>query len=317
MSMAARLFCCIAVLLFCAFTTSQAQAQATRTWISGVGDDANPCSRTAPCKTFAGAISKTASGGVIDVLDPGGFGGVTITKSITLENEGAVGGVLVSATNGIIINNANAVVVLRGLSVEGAGSGLAGVKFLNGKQLIVERCDIGGFNDTNNGTGIAFTPSATASLVVIDSSIHNNGNATNASATGAIRIAPGGSATANAILQNVRMVSNAGFGLQVQGSATVTLRDSVVSGNAGDGVVGSSASAATNLMLDHSIVSSNGGNGVVVQGAAALAQLSDSTITRNAQGIHATGGAVVISFGNNRNFNNAINGAPTSTQPLQ
>src|SRR5438477_3797204 len=47
-------------------------AQATRTWVSGVGDDVNPCSRTAPCKTFAGAISKTAGGGEIDVLDPGG-----------------------------------------------------------------------------------------------------------------------------------------------------------------------------------------------------------------------------------------------------
>src|SRR5262249_28740585 len=75
-----------AALLFLLFAIGQAHAQATRTWISGVGDDANPCSRTAPCKTFPGAISKTATGGVIDVLDPGGFGGVTITKSITLEN---------------------------------------------------------------------------------------------------------------------------------------------------------------------------------------------------------------------------------------
>src|SRR5262245_48964588 len=68
--------------------TSAAYAQATRTWVSGVGDDVNPCSRTAPCKTFAGAISKTAAGGEISVLDPGGFGGVTITKSITINGEG-------------------------------------------------------------------------------------------------------------------------------------------------------------------------------------------------------------------------------------
>src|SRR5216684_8686022 len=64
-----------------------ANAQATRTWVSGVGDDANPCSRTAPCKTFAGAISKTAKGGEIDALDPGGFGAVTITKSITIDGK--------------------------------------------------------------------------------------------------------------------------------------------------------------------------------------------------------------------------------------
>src|SRR5438045_9124950 len=76
----------INVLAIAAFTlavASMAQAQATRTWVSGVGDDANPCSRTAPCKTFAGAISKTATDGEIDALDPGGFGAVTVTKAIT------------------------------------------------------------------------------------------------------------------------------------------------------------------------------------------------------------------------------------------
>src|SRR3954471_3545021 len=80
-----------------------AQAQATRTWVSGVGDDANPCSRTAPCKTFAGAISKTATDGEINCLDPGGFGGVTITKAITIASE-VEAGVLVSGVNAIIVN---------------------------------------------------------------------------------------------------------------------------------------------------------------------------------------------------------------------
>src|SRR6201998_3526915 len=105
---------------------SPAYAQATRTWVSGVGDDANPCSRTAPCKTFAGAISKTAASGEINVLDPGGFGGVTITKSITISSESFEGGVLVSGTNGIVINGAGVVVVLRGLDIEGLGTGLVG-----------------------------------------------------------------------------------------------------------------------------------------------------------------------------------------------
>src|SRR4051812_1700969 len=79
---------------------SLAQAQATRTWVSGVGDDANPCSRTAPCKTFAGAISKTAARGEISVLDPGGFGTVNITKAITLNGTGTLAGILASSTNG-------------------------------------------------------------------------------------------------------------------------------------------------------------------------------------------------------------------------
>ena len=82
-----------------------AQAQATRTWVSGVGDDVNPCSRTAPCKTFAGAISKTAANGEISVLDPGGFGAVTITKSITLNGEGTLAGILNAGTNGVIVSS--------------------------------------------------------------------------------------------------------------------------------------------------------------------------------------------------------------------
>src|ERR1700745_2070317 len=86
-------------------TLAPAQAQATRTWVSGVGDDANPCSRTAPCKTFAGAISKTADSGEIDCLDPGGFGAVTITKSVTIDCGGTFGSVLVSGTSGIVINS--------------------------------------------------------------------------------------------------------------------------------------------------------------------------------------------------------------------
>src|SRR6187399_3007928 len=120
-------------LLAVAMNVSSAQAQATRTWVSGVGDDANPCSRTAPCKTFAGAISKTAGGGEINVLDPGGFGGVTITKSMTISSEGFEAGVLVSGTNAIIINaTTTSNVVLRGLDIEGLGTGLDGIKVLGG-----------------------------------------------------------------------------------------------------------------------------------------------------------------------------------------
>src|SRR5688572_27930911 len=94
--------------------SAPAQAQATRTWVSGVGDDVNPCSRTAPCKTFAGAISKTAAGGEINCLDPGGFGAVTITKSITISCPYTEGGTL-AAGNGITVNaGANDVIILRG-----------------------------------------------------------------------------------------------------------------------------------------------------------------------------------------------------------
>src|SRR5437773_2659336 len=127
-----------------------ASAQATRTWVSGVGDDVNPCSRTAPCKTFAGAISKTATGGEINVLDPGGFGGVTITKSMTIRSDRFEAGVLVSGTNAIIISAPDtARVILDGLDIEGLGTGLDGVKFLAGKELHIIRSQIRNF--TGNG----------------------------------------------------------------------------------------------------------------------------------------------------------------------
>src|ERR671927_1056912 len=132
----------LAVGMLLILTASAAQAQATRTWVSGVGDDANPCSRTAPCKTFAGAISKTANGGEINCLDPGGFGGVTITKSLTIKCHYTEGGALVAGTNAIVVNaTATDKVTLRGLDINGIGTGaptsLSGVKVLSAKHVAI------------------------------------------------------------------------------------------------------------------------------------------------------------------------------------
>src|ERR1700747_2188018 len=140
---------------FLAFGTGTASAQATRTWVAGVGDDANPCSRTAPCKTFAGAISKTAPGGEIDALDPGGFGALTITKAITLDGGGGqVASVLVSGTNGIVVAAQPAdVVIIRNLRVDGLAGGsstpgINGIRWISGKTFHVESCTIFGFNSS-------------------------------------------------------------------------------------------------------------------------------------------------------------------------
>src|SRR5262245_61927828 len=136
----------LAIAVFSLAISSVAQAQASRTWVSGVGDDANPCSRTAPCKTFAGAISKTANCGEISVLDPGGFGAVTITKSVTINGDGTLAGILASLVNGVIVNaTANDVVTLRSLSINGFCNGINGVRFLAGKHLKIENCTIYGF----------------------------------------------------------------------------------------------------------------------------------------------------------------------------
>ena len=130
--------------------SAPASAQATRTWVSGVGDDANPCSRTAPCKTFAGAISKTAAGGIINCLDPGGYGAVTISKSITIDCYWQpAASILASATTGIIINTVSSTdkVVIRGLQIEGAGTtpGTRGIAILNAATVLIDHCRIAGF----------------------------------------------------------------------------------------------------------------------------------------------------------------------------
>src|SRR2546429_5015564 len=141
----------LAIAIFTFAFASMAQAQATRTWVSGVGDDVNPCSRTAPCKTFAGAISKTANGGEIDALDPAGYGAVTITKAITIDGGGGqVASVLVSGTNGIVVSaGPSDVIILRNLRLNGIGTGINGIRFLAGAALIVDKCEIFGF--TTNG----------------------------------------------------------------------------------------------------------------------------------------------------------------------
>jgi len=137
---------------------SSAHAQATRTWVSGVGDDANPCSRTAPCKTFAGAISKTAAGGEINAMDDAGYGAVTITKSITINGGGHLAGILTSSgTNGVIINAAATdVVILRGLAFTGVSSALNAVRYLAARYVVIENSTIDGFvNGINMATTVA------------------------------------------------------------------------------------------------------------------------------------------------------------------
>ena len=153
---------------------SQAHAQATRTWVSGVGDDANPCSRTAPCKTFAGAISKTATNGEISVLDPGGFGAVTITKAITIASEGSgEAGILASGTNGVIVNApTGSMVYLRGLSIEGAGTGVNGVLVLGG-DVHIEHSSIRNFR-SGTGTGIKVQANVASRVFVSHTSIMGN-----------------------------------------------------------------------------------------------------------------------------------------------
>lgn len=305
------------VLLACA--SSQVFAQATRTWVSGVGDDANPCSRTAPCKTFAGAISKTAAGGVIDALDPAGYGAVTITKSITIESEGAVASILVSGTNGIIVNaGATDSVIIRGIKFVGLGTGLDGIRFLAGGSLLVEKSSVEGFA----GSGISVVSSTPMNLTVRESVFRGNGTA-NVASGGGITIQPTATGSVKGVLDRVQLIGGIGSGLRIGsqddptfGPISLTVRDSVASTNSENGFFVIGGSSGSQLMLDN-VSSIDNGMGVFASGGNALVRMSRSTVHGNTQGIQATVGGQVVSFGDNRIRGNISDGAPTSTIALK
>jgi len=275
-----------------------ANAQATRTWVSGVGDDANPCSRTAPCKTFAGAISKTATGGEIDVLDPGGFGAVTITKSISIESQDFMAGVLVSGTNGIVISAPGSNVTLRGLTFEGLGTGLAGVKVLAANSVTVEHCWINNFTQI----GIDFTPSAaspsTSQLYVRDTIVQNNAGAS----SGGIHVKPGSNVTVTGEVDNCKLTNNQ-FGLRVEDFSTVTANNTIASGNTGAGFIAVSVGSAATLNLTACVSTSNLGFGIKSDNNTnATVKVSQCTVSGNPAntGFVASGGKF-FTFSNNYN----------------
>ena len=231
-----------------------AQAQATRTWVSGVGDDANPCSRTAPCKTFAGAISKTAAGGEINVLDPGGFGGVTITKSITISLATASRPACWSPapTPSSSTPRTTDVVVLRGLDIEGLGTGLAGIKVLAAGAVYVQNCSIHNFISK----GIDFQPSSVTAgsnslLFVLNTIIRDNKGAS----SGGVFVKPGANVTAKALLENVYLFNNQ-FGLSLDSSISPSftrITNNVLIANTNSILIAGSAALASfgnNRILD-------------------------------------------------------------------
>jgi hypothetical protein len=275
-----------------------AHAQAVRTWVSGVGDDANPCSRTAPCKTFAGAISKTATNGEIDCLDPAGFGTVTIVKSITIDCTGTFGSILASGTIAININITDGAdtlktVRLRGLSINGTGSGtqlgIHGVSILAAAAVYIENVVISDFAQH----GIRDSRTTRGSLYVKDSVIRNN------SGIGILAAGTGGGTGANSI-DNVHSINN-NYGVAVGAGNNVKIIRSVLSGNSTAGI---EADQGAQVGVGSSTVSQNS-TGLLASGTIFI---SDTDITFNSTAMTGS----VTSFGNNRIYGNAVAGsAPT------
>jgi hypothetical protein len=299
------------VLLFLVLPSS-AFAQATRTWVSGVGNDANPCSLTAPCKTFAGAISKTAIGGIIDALDPGGFGTVTITKSITIDGHNTLAGILASATTGVNVNLTTTLaqdpaqkVILRGLDIEGAGNptrGVTGVKITSAKVVRIENSQIYEFSQN----GINYVPTTpNARLVVQDTTINDNlGNgimaAPNAASGTGVKVT----------LRNDNITDNA-----CGATASSTGAGTAFSTNCGALAAGVGSRIAINSF--DTLFSDNTFVGVLAKGSQATQRIGNCEISANATGVQAidAGADVQAYTGTNYIGNNTTNGVPTSFLP--
>jgi hypothetical protein len=296
--------------------TAPAFAQATRTWVSGVGDDVNPCSRTAPCKTFAGAISKTAAGGEINCLDPGGFGAVTITKSLVIDCHYTEGGALAGG-NGIVVNAAPTdVVVLRGLDIFGVSPPTHGVRVIAGGSVIIEECVIRRFNSASS-FGVSFQPTGATKLYISNTTISQNGSGATG---GGINVQPTGAGSAQVWLKDVRVLNNANDGLHIDSTSNpgalqkVDVQNSDFVGNAnGVNAIGP-AGANLNVAFINSRAVNNTGTGLIATNGV-IYLTGHSTIFGNNIGVSASGGATMGSYGDNYVNGNASDGTFSPFMP--
>ena len=292
-----------------------AHAQATRTWVSGVGDDANPCSRTAPCKTFAGAIAKTATFGEINCLDPGGFGAVTITKSIAIICEAGTAGVLVSGTNGIVVSAATTdIIYLEGLDIEGLTTGLTGVDILTAAKVSIVKSKIRGF--TNAGIGINNSSSGVR-VDVIDCEIADNSGE-------GILSKPTGTVGNRVMIDRTRVSNNGMDGIMANGTLTtgsikMSIRDTESVHNTDDGFVAFSTASMTgatvNIIMDGCGAFDNN-RGINASGNNAQVAFTRSTISANSTGVTQVNSGQALSYSTNSIFSNGSPGT-FGTTPQQ
>jgi hypothetical protein len=283
---------------------SFALAQNSRSFVSGVGDDNNPCSRTAPCKTFSGALSHTADGGEIDVLDPAGYGAITVTKSVTIDGGGTFASILAAGTTAVTVNDPNAVVTLRNLSINGGTTGNIGVRIASAKSVTIEACQIFKFRGTNGATaGRAISDERTAAgskLTVTNTTINDN------SANAVVVLPVSGTSGVTAVFDNTRIFDNGISGLFAGGGAKVTIKNSTITANGNTGI--QSADANTKVNVVDTVLSHNG-IGVFAGSGASVTRLTRCTVTDNGTGVQTQGGGVVESFGDNNIRGNSAGNA--------
>lgn len=281
-------------------TCTLVQAQATRTWVSGVGDDVNPCSRTAPCKTFAGAISKTATNGEINCLDPAGYGAVTITKSITIDCEDTQGSILSAGTNGIIVNitavtDTRKAVMIRGVSINGAGSGINGIRVLAGLTMTLDEVVIQGVNQ--HGISIETSAAGTFRLLANNTIIRNGNNH-------GINAFPIGGSVVQVAFNGGGIFHNTGNGFNFADNVRATATGTIFQGN-NNGILASNAQVfATDCTIYNNTTGITASNGGTVR-------IKGNTITGNGTGI--TGSTITSVTGTNSIIGNTVDGSPTNS----
>jgi len=294
-----------------AVTPASAQGLPSRTWVSGTGSDANNCGRTTPCATFTGAFQKTAPGGEINCIDGGAFGSVTITNAISIICDDVEAGVLVSGTNGIVVNaGANDVVRLSGLDIFGTVTGVEGVRFLAGAALHISKSVVHGFqNGGTSGFGIHVLPSSGTTQVVIENTVVSESGGSSSGA--GILVQPSSGATVNAVIKNVQAI-NDGAGVRFDGTGgpvTGSLYNVTMSGNLRSGLSAVGANSVK-VVVDSSSMTGNG-IGAAVAGTGATIGLTRSAVTANTTGLVITSGTI-SSYGDNEIDNNVTDGpAPT------
>jgi hypothetical protein len=305
----------VAMLAALGSTAVPAHAQLARTFVSATGSDANNCDRPTPCRTFQHAHDNTLAKGEITVLDPGGYGAVTITKAISIINDGVgEAGVLVSGgANGITVNAlAGDAVSLRGLTIKGIGFGGGnGIVFTAGKSLTVENCVIRSHIGASPlGNGIVFQPSADGSFAATDTLVADNQNS-------GILVRPTGTGAVDAVVSRAEAYRN-NNGIVIDGSQSTgtvkgALADSLVAGNAFGLVVNSTTGQAATQVVATRMAVANNGTGVAV-GLAATASLriGQSAITGNAHGWQIVTGGFLESYGDNMVDGNTADEGPMS-----
>ena len=285
--------------------------QATRTWVSGVGDDANPCSRTAPCKTFAGAISKTATGGEINCLDPGGFGGLTIVKSISIVCDYTEGGVLSAGAgvNGFVINlpAATDTVFLSGLDFNGAGNAQNGLRIVSGGIVHIQNSIIRNYRAAN-GLGMSIQPAGVLTLTATNVVIDDNGVAGAPGTGGGILIQPtGAGGRALMFLRNSRVQNNANNQIRIDttgntgaGISLFVDGSQIIGGVNGINVNQVGAVPITTVVQD-SFIALGTGSGVLTAGTNTnRVRVGNTTITAFATALSQGGTTIINTYGNNR-----------------